>query len=41
MGEILITKCQGKMQLGRPKYKWGNNIEIDLRKAGYGFSWPR
>jgi hypothetical protein len=32
---FLIGKPEGKRPLGRPKRRWGNNIEMDLRKIGW------
>jgi hypothetical protein len=38
MGKIVIRTFQGKIQHGRPKHKWENNISIGFRKTGFGFS---
>jgi len=32
----LVTKSEGKSPLGRSKYRWDNNIEMDLQEVGYG-----
>jgi hypothetical protein len=29
-----VGKPEGKIPLGRPRYKWDDNIKIDLRKIG-------
>jgi hypothetical protein len=46
MGEMatvyksLVGKPEGKRPLGRPKRRWENNIEIDLRTIGWeGVDW--
>jgi hypothetical protein len=31
-----VGKPEGNRQLGRPRRKWENNIEMDLRKIGCG-----
>jgi hypothetical protein len=33
---ILMGNPEGKKLLGRPKRKWEDNIEIDLREIGWG-----
>jgi hypothetical protein len=33
---ILVGKPQGKRPLGRPRYRWDDNIKMDLR---YGMKW--
>jgi hypothetical protein len=33
---ISVGKSEGKRPLGRPKYRWGNNIKLDLREMGRG-----
>jgi hypothetical protein len=33
---VLMTKTEGNSPLGRSKYRWDNNIEMDLQKVGYG-----
>jgi len=30
---VLIGKPEGKTQLGRPRYRWGDDIEIDLQEV--------
>jgi hypothetical protein len=32
----LVGKPEGRRQLGRPKRRWEDNIEINLREAGWG-----
>jgi hypothetical protein len=32
----LVGKPEGKRQLGRPRRKWMDNIQIDLREIGWG-----
>jgi len=32
----LIVECEGKRPLGRPKYRWEDNIRIDLKGIGLG-----
>jgi hypothetical protein len=34
MYKILVGKFKGKRQLERCKYKWENNIKMDLKKTG-------
>jgi hypothetical protein len=37
---ILVGKPEGKIQLGRPRCRWVDNIKIDLRKIGLvGVDW--
>jgi hypothetical protein len=31
-----VGKPEGKRPLGRPRYKWDDNIEKDLREIGWG-----
>jgi hypothetical protein len=31
---ILVEKREGKTPLGRPKRRWVDNIEMDLREIG-------
>jgi hypothetical protein len=33
---IVVGKAEGKRPLGRPKCKWVDNIQIDLREIGLG-----
>jgi hypothetical protein len=33
---ILVGKPEGKRQLGRPRRRWVDNIEVDLRGIGWG-----
>ena len=32
--KILVAKPEGKRLLGRPRRRWEDNIEMDLRKTG-------
>jgi hypothetical protein len=36
MNRILAGKSEGKRGLGRPRWRCGNNINMDLREAGWG-----
>jgi hypothetical protein len=37
---ILVGKPDGKRPLGRPRCRWVDNIEMDLRKRGWdGLDW--
>jgi hypothetical protein len=36
---VLLGKCEGKRPLGRSRYRWENNIKMDLQKVGWG-KWP-
>jgi hypothetical protein len=37
---ILVGKPEGKRQLGRPRYRWVDNIRMDLRDIGWaGMDW--
>jgi hypothetical protein len=31
-----VGKPEGKRSLGRPRRRWVNNIEMDLREIGWG-----
>jgi hypothetical protein len=33
---ILVGKPEGKRPLGRPRRRWADNIQMDLRKIGWG-----
>jgi hypothetical protein len=33
---ICITKPEGKRSLGKPRYRWVDNIKMDLRELGWG-----
>jgi hypothetical protein len=33
--KILVGKPKGKRPLGRPSYRWMNNIKLDLKEIGY------
>jgi hypothetical protein len=30
-----VGKQERKRPLGRPRYRWGDNIKMDLREAGW------
>jgi hypothetical protein len=32
---ILVGKLEGKIPLVRPRYRWEDNIRIDLREMGW------
>jgi hypothetical protein len=32
----LIGKKEGKSPLGRPRHRWEDNIQIDIREIGWG-----
>jgi hypothetical protein len=32
---ILVGKSEGKRPLGRPRHRWVNNVEMDLRELGW------
>jgi len=37
---VLVGKPEGKRQLGRPKSRWEDNIEMDLQEVGCeGMDW--
>jgi hypothetical protein len=37
---ILVGKPEGKLQLGRSRRRWVDNIKIDLREIGWdGMDW--
>jgi hypothetical protein len=37
---ILVGKPEGKRPLGRPRYRWVDNIKMDLREIGWdGMDW--
>jgi hypothetical protein len=33
---ILVGKAEAKRPLGRPRYKWVDNIKVDVREMGWG-----
>jgi hypothetical protein len=43
--KILVGKPEGKRSFGRPRWRWENNITMDLGKLGLGvwtgFNWLR
>jgi hypothetical protein len=42
---VLVGKPEGKRPLGRPRRRWEDNINLDLREIGIdggtGFGWLR
>jgi hypothetical protein len=32
---ILVGKPEGKRQIGRPRRRWENNINMDLKEIGW------
>jgi hypothetical protein len=36
VNRILVWKPEGRRLLGRPRYRWVDNIKTDLRKIGWG-----
>jgi hypothetical protein len=34
--KILVGKPEGKKPLGRPRRRWMDNIELDIREIGWG-----
>jgi hypothetical protein len=36
---VLVGKPEGKRPLGRPRYRWEDNIKMDLQEVGGGGSW--
>jgi hypothetical protein len=34
---VLVWKPERKRPLGRPKLRWEGNINIDLKKVGWGY----
>jgi len=35
---VLVGKPEGKRPLGRPSFRWKENIEMDLQEVGCGVS---
>jgi hypothetical protein len=33
---VLVRKIEGKRPLRRPRYRWEDNIKMDLQEVGYG-----
>jgi hypothetical protein len=33
---VLVGKSKGKRPLGRPRFRWEDNIKMDLQKVGRG-----
>ena len=36
MHKVLVGKPEGKRPLGRPRYRWEDNIKMDLQEVGRG-----
>jgi len=36
VNRFLVGKPEGKRPLGRPRRRWGDNIEVDLQEVGCG-----
>jgi hypothetical protein len=37
---ILVGRPEGKRQIGRPRRRWEDNIEIDVKEVGWrGMDW--
>ena len=34
--KVLVGKPEGKRQLGRPRHRWEDNINMDLEEVGRG-----
>jgi hypothetical protein len=45
MYRVLVAKSHGKRPMGRPRYRWEDNIKMDLQEVGCGVwngsSWLR
>jgi hypothetical protein len=33
---VLVRRSDGKRSLGRPRYRWEDNIKMDLQEVGWG-----
>jgi hypothetical protein len=33
--KVLVEKLEGRRPLGRPRHRWENNINMDLREMGW------
>ena len=38
---VLVGKPEGKRPLRRPRRRWEDNIKMDLKEVGTGWSWLR
>ena len=38
---VLVGKPDGKRPLGRPRYRWEDNIKMDLQEVGWGYGLDR
>jgi hypothetical protein len=36
---VLVGKSEGKRPLGIPRYRWEDNIKMDLQEVGWGTDW--
>jgi hypothetical protein len=34
-----MEKPEGRKPLGRPRRRWEDNIEVDIREVGWGMDW--
>jgi len=34
---VLVGKPEGRISLGKPRYRWGDNIRMDLQEVGCGY----
>ena len=36
---VLVEKLERKRPLGRPKFRWEDNIKMDLHEVGWDIDW--
>jgi hypothetical protein len=36
---ILVGRPEGRRPFGRPRWRWDDNIKIDLKEVGWGMDW--
>jgi hypothetical protein len=36
---ILVERPEGRRPLGRPRRRWYDNINMDLKEVGWGMDW--
>jgi hypothetical protein len=36
---VLVRRSEGKSQLGKPRLRWADNIEIDIPEMRWGMEW--
>jgi hypothetical protein len=34
--QVLVGQPEGKRPLGKPKYRWEDNVKMDLQEVGFG-----